>query len=108
MLARAGCFSARLRHVLASRCEKAGFDGVELHGAHGYLIAQFLGGKTNRRTDEWGGDQLGRTKFLVAITEEVRRCTGPNFLVGIRLSPELTSCGMTIDDAVAVAMIAAG
>ena len=89
----------------ARRCEEAGFDGVELHGAHGYLIAQFLGGKTNRRTDEWGGDQKTRTRFLVAITEEVRRCTGPNFLVGIRLSPELTSCGMTIDDAVTVATI---
>ena len=41
----------------ALRCEKAGLDGVEIHGAHGYLVSQFLGKKSNRRTDQWGGKQ---------------------------------------------------
>ena len=82
----------------ARRCELAGFDGVELHGAHGYLIAQFLGAGTNRRTDEWGGSQSERTRFLQAIVEEVRRQTGSSFLVGVRLSPELKACGMSLED----------
>lgn len=82
----------------AKRCEQAGFHGVELHGAHGYLIAQFLGAGTNKRTDAWGGDQTARTRFLEAIVDEVRKCTTPNFLVGVRLSPELDSCGMTLED----------
>ena len=83
----------------AKRCEEAGFHGVELHGAHGYLIAQFLGAGTNRRTDDWGGDQKKRTKFLESIVREVRRCTSANFIVGVRLSPELDSCGMNLEDA---------
>ena len=82
----------------ARRCELAGFDGVELHGAHGYLIAQFLGAGTNRRTDEWGGSQFERTRFLQAIVEEVRRQTDSSFLVGVRLSPELKACGMSLED----------
>jgi len=82
----------------AERCEQAGFHGVELHGAHGYLIAQFLGAGTNKRTDAWGGDQTARTQFLEAIVKEVRKRTTPNFLVGVRLSPELDSCGMSLED----------
>ena len=82
----------------AQRCEQAGFHGVELHGAHGYLIAQFLGAGTNRRTDAWGGSQQKRTQLLAEIISEVRRQTGPNFLVGVRLSPELKACGMNLAD----------
>ena len=82
----------------AQRCEQAGFHGVELHGAHGYLIAQFLGAGTNRRTDAWGGSQQKRTQLLAEIISEVRRQTGPNFLVGVRLSPELKACGMDLAD----------
>jgi 2,4-dienoyl-CoA reductase-like NADH-dependent reductase (Old Yellow Enzyme family) len=82
----------------AERCEHAGFQGVELHGAHGYLIAQFLGAGTNQRTDAWGGDQTARTRFLEAIVDEVRKRTTDNFLVGVRLSPELDSCGMSLED----------
>ena len=83
----------------AKRCEQAGFHGVELHGAHGYLIAQFLGAGTNQRTDAWGGDQTARSRFLEAIVDEVRKRTTPNFIVGVRLSPELESCGMVLSDA---------
>ena len=77
----------------AARCERAGFHGVELHGAHGYLLAQFLGAGTNRRDDAWGGSQTKRTRLLAEIVSEVRLTTGPDFLVGVRLSPELRACG---------------
>ena len=83
----------------ANLCERAKFDGVELHGAHGYLIAQFLGSSTNRRKDTWGGNQTNRTRFLAEIVREVRRSTGPDFLVGVRLSPVLNSCGLGLADA---------
>ena len=85
--------------LAAKRCEEAGFQGVELHGAHGYLIAQFLGASTNRRKDEWGGNQGKRTRFLEEIVNEVRRSTGPDFLVGVRLSPVLHVCGLDLVDA---------
>ena len=84
----------------AARCERAGFHGVELHGAHGYLLAQFLGAGTNRRDDAWGGSQTKRTRLLAEIVSEVRRTTGPDFLVGVRLSPELRACGMSLADAI--------
>ena len=68
----------------AIRCQKAGFDGVELHGAHSYLICQFLGIITNRRQDEWGGDLQGRSKFLREIITSIRKATGPEFLIVVR------------------------
>ena len=83
----------------AARCERAGFEGVELHGAHGYLIAQFLGAETNRRTDKWGGSIDNRWRFLQSIITTVREHTGPDFLVGLRLSPVLASAGFEINDA---------
>ena len=82
----------------ARRCEQAGFDGVELHGAHGYLICQFLGNETNRRTDEWGGSVELRQRFLTEIIKEVRQQTSENFLVGVRLSPIHTGTGITVED----------
>lgn len=72
----------------AVRAEKAGFDGAELHGAHGYLIAQFLSPEINRRTDAYGGDLAGRARFLKAIIAGVRAACGPDFQLGVRLSPE--------------------
>ena len=85
----------------ARRCEQAGHDGVELHGAHGYLIAQFMTARANRRTDQWGlADD--RIAFLRAITQRVRESTGPNFLVGVRLSPKLPQLDFTLADALEV------
>ncbi|MEC7589914.1 MAG: NADH:flavin oxidoreductase, partial [Candidatus Thermoplasmatota archaeon] len=64
----------------AVRCEQAGFSGVELHGAHSYLICQFLGVKTNRRTDQWGGDINGRSRFLLELIKSIRAATSEHFL----------------------------
>lgn len=72
----------------ALRAEKAGFDGVQIHGAHGYLIAQFLSPDTNTRSDRWGGSLENRSRLLFAIIEGIRSRCGANFQVGVRLSPE--------------------
>ncbi|MEV5980657.1 NADH:flavin oxidoreductase [Streptomyces sp. NPDC052114] len=70
----------------AADAERIGFDGVELHGAHGYLIDQFLWGRTNRRTDGYGGDLASRTRFAAEIVEAVRAAVSPGFPVILRLS----------------------
>lgn len=72
----------------ALRAEQAGFDGIELHGAHGYVLAQFLSAEDNRRTDRYGGDLAGRSLLLREVLDEVRRRCRPDFQVGLRLSPE--------------------
>ncbi len=72
----------------AQRAEKAGFDGVELHGAHGYLICAFLSPSLNRRDDSYGGDAERRARFLYEIVDGVRAVTKPGFTLGVRLSPE--------------------
>jgi 2,4-dienoyl-CoA reductase-like NADH-dependent reductase (Old Yellow Enzyme family) len=72
----------------AKRAEKAGFHGVELHGAHGYLICQFISGEVNLRDDEWGGAYENRVKFLMDLIDAVRGECGKDFSLGVRLSPE--------------------
>ena len=72
----------------ASRLKKCGFDGVEIHGAHGYLIHQFLSKATNKRRDDWGGSAANRERFLMHTYREIRALVGQDFLVGVRLSPE--------------------
>ncbi len=72
----------------AVRAERAGFDGVELHGAHGYMICQFLSSETNRRVDRWGGSLENRSRLLRDIIDGVRARTRPDFILGVRLSPE--------------------
>jgi 2,4-dienoyl-CoA reductase-like NADH-dependent reductase (Old Yellow Enzyme family) len=68
----------------ARRVKEAGFDGVQLHGAHGYLINQFISPYVNRRTDKWGGDYAGRTRFLKAVIRAVQAQVGPDFPVFIK------------------------
>jgi 2,4-dienoyl-CoA reductase-like NADH-dependent reductase (Old Yellow Enzyme family) len=72
----------------AIRAEKAGFDGVELHGAHGYILAQFLSAEINKRTDRYGGSLENRARIVFEIIDGVRAATRPDFQLGIRLSPE--------------------
>lgn len=72
----------------AKRAERAGFDGVELHGAHGYLICSFLSPELNRREDAYGGSPENRARFLRELIDGVRAATRPGFTLGVRLSPE--------------------
>jgi len=70
----------------ARSAQEIGFDGVELHGAHGYLIDQFFWEKTNQRTDHYGGSLVARTRFATEVTREVRQRVGPAFPVALRIS----------------------
>ena len=83
----------------AHNLSRTSHDGVELHSAHGYLIAQFLSPATNHRDDAWGGDEERRFRFLKEIIEVIRARCGSEFLLGIRLSAdEETGEGMEIAD----------
>ncbi|MCB8901112.1 MULTISPECIES: NADH:flavin oxidoreductase [unclassified Streptomyces] len=70
----------------AAAAERIGFDGIELHGAHGYLLDQFLWAGTNRRTDAYGGDPVARTKFAAEVVSAVRETVSPEFPVIFRFS----------------------
>ncbi|MGO9566943.1 MAG: FAD-dependent oxidoreductase [Desulfomonilaceae bacterium] len=72
----------------ALRAKEAGFDAVELHGAHGYLLMQFLSGLSNQRQDQYGGDFKARARFMLECIREVREQVGPDFPVSIRISGE--------------------
>lgn len=72
----------------AVRAKKSGYDGVEVHGAHGYILTQFLSSGTNKRTDEYGGILENRSRLLFEIVNSIREKCGSNFLLGVRLSPE--------------------
>ncbi|MDP3907040.1 NADH:flavin oxidoreductase [Novosphingobium sp.] len=72
----------------AVRAERAGFDGVELHGAHGYILAQFLDAENNQRTDGYGGSFENRKRIILEVIDGIRAATRPDFQLGLRLSPE--------------------
>lgn len=82
----------------AALAVEAGYDGVELHGAHGYLLTQFLSPLANRRDDEWGGDFERRLAFPQAVIRAVREGLGDKPLVYRLSADEFTSGGLTIDD----------
>ncbi len=95
----------------ARRFEQAGLDGVEIVASHGYLPAQFLNPRVNRRQDRYGGDAAGRLRFLSEIAADIRAKVGPEFIVGLRISgDEKALDGLTPDEATAacVALDAAG
>ena len=79
----------------AARAQRAGYDGVEIHGAHGYILCQFLSPEHNHRNDRYGGSLENRARILHEIVRGVREQCGAEFLVGVRLSPE--RFGMDID-----------
>ena len=80
----------------AARVKEAGFDAVQIHGAHGYLISAFLSPLMNRRHDEWGGDPEGRFRFLAEVYQAVRNAVGPGFPVLYKLNmTELVPFGTT-------------
>lgn len=84
----------------AALCQQAGLDGVQVHAAHGYLLAQFLSPHVNRRTDGWGGDVAGRARALVEAVRAARARTGAGFTVGVKLnSSDFRHGGFTEDDA---------
>lgn len=66
--------------------QKAGFKGVQIHGAHGYLVSQFLSTRTNLRTDKWGGSLENRARFAIEIYRNMRQKTGPNYPIGIKIN----------------------
>lgn len=84
----------------ARRAQQAGFHGVELHGAHGYLICQFLSPELNHRTDRYGGSLEGRSRFLFEIVDGVRAACGEDLALAVRLSPE--RFGVRLDEIVEV------
>uniref|UniRef100_A0A0N4ZZY3 Oxidored_FMN domain-containing protein n=1 Tax=Parastrongyloides trichosuri TaxID=131310 RepID=A0A0N4ZZY3_PARTI len=90
----------------AQYCYECGFDGVEIHGAHGYLLAQFLSNTTNKRTDEYGGSVENKSKIIIEVYNEIRRRipAETGFVVGIKLnSVEFQNEGLSTDEAVQVA-----
>ncbi|MBP2545492.1 MULTISPECIES: NADH:flavin oxidoreductase/NADH oxidase family protein [Acinetobacter] len=83
-------------------CKKAGFSGVEIHAAHGYLINQFLSPLHNLRTDEWGGTPEKRRKFLMEVYAEIRKQVGADFPIAIKLnSADFQKGGFTEEDSLA-------
>ena len=72
----------------AVRAEKAGFDGAEIHGAHGYLLCAFLSPDYNRREDQYGGSLENRARLTIEVIDGIRAACGPDFQLGLRLSPE--------------------
>ena len=95
----------------AAICKKAGFGGIQIHGAHGYLINQFLSPHHNQRTDHWGGSPEKRRRFVLAVYAEIRRQVGADFPVAIKLnSADFQHGGFTEEESLATiqALVDAG
>lgn len=90
----------------AERAVKAGFDLIEIHGAHGYLINQFLSKFSNIREDEYGGDIKGRTRFAKEIVEEIRKRIGKEFPISFKISAqEFVPNGLTVEESIQIIKI---
>ncbi len=79
----------------AVRAKKSGYDGVEVHGAHGYVLTQFISKEINKRTDHYGGSLENRARLLFEIVTGIRDACGKDFLLGVRLSPEKFGMDLT-------------
>jgi 2,4-dienoyl-CoA reductase-like NADH-dependent reductase (Old Yellow Enzyme family)/thioredoxin reductase len=83
----------------SARAVEAGFDAVEVHGAHGYLLTQFLSALSNKRDDEYGGSLSNRSRFMIEVLQEVRKTVGGDFPISLRLSvEECIKDGYTFED----------
>ena len=88
----------------AALVKEAGFSGVQIHSAHGYLLSQFLSPKINQRHDEWGGSLENRARLLRTIVAEVRKAVGPEFPIGVKLnSADFQKGGFSLEDSNQVA-----
>lgn len=93
----------------AARAKACGFNMVTLHGGHGWLLAQFMSSKVNKRKDRWGGSLENRMRFPLAVIEAVRRAVGPGFPIEIRISgSEVTPQGYDLEEGVAIAKMLDG
>jgi 2,4-dienoyl-CoA reductase-like NADH-dependent reductase (Old Yellow Enzyme family) len=95
----------------ATLAKKAGFTGVQIHGAHGYLVSQFLSPRHNQREDRWGGSPENRRRFVLEVYRAIRAAVGPDFPVGIKLnSADFQRGGFTEEESMDVveALAAAG
>ncbi len=93
----------------ARRAQAAGYDAVQIHAAHGYLLSEFLSPLFNKRTDEYGGDVAGRSRLAVEVTAAVRAAVGPDYPVLVKMNSEdFVAGGSTVDDMLeSAALIAA-
>ncbi|KAB0495928.1 NADH:flavin oxidoreductase/NADH oxidase family protein [Pseudomonas vancouverensis] len=86
--------------ISAALAEKAGFTGVQIHAAHGYLLSQFLSPLTNRRNDRWGGSLENRARLLLEVVKAVRKAVSPQFCVAVKLnSADFQRGGFDAEDA---------
>jgi len=92
----------------AVRARTAGFDGVQVHAAHGYLVSSFLSPHTNRRVDEWGGSTENRSRFLIEVISGIKAACGRDFPVAVKLNSTdlLRQGGLEVEEAVVVAGLA--
>lgn len=100
----------RFAHV-AGVARESGFTGVQVHGAHGYLVSQFLSNRVNRRDDQWGGSLEKRARFVLGIVAAIRKVVGPDFPISVKLnSTDFEKGGYDVEDCiwVAAALEAAG
>ncbi len=88
----------------AAICQEGGFDGVQVHAAHGYLISQFLSPRSNQRTDQWGGSLENRARFLLEVVRATRKAVKPGFAVAVKLnSADFQRGGFAFEDSLQVA-----
>ncbi|WP_447757185.1 NADH:flavin oxidoreductase/NADH oxidase family protein [Sphingopyxis fribergensis] len=88
----------------AKACQDAGFTGVQVHAAHGYLMSQFLSPLSNRRTDDYGGRLENRARFLLDVIAAIRAATGPGFPISVKLnSADFQNGGFAFEDSLTVA-----
>jgi 2,4-dienoyl-CoA reductase-like NADH-dependent reductase (Old Yellow Enzyme family) len=89
----------------AGIAKEAGFNGVQIHAAHGYLISQFLSPLHNQRTDEWGGSPEKRMKFIIYVYEEIRKVVGSEYPIGVKLnSADFQKGGFSEEESLQVAV----